>query len=94
MRNFGTGGATLIKPGRPTVWAKLEAVKEFQPHVAIISLGAEDGVKPGHRYTVSRGSTYVGTLEITDVQAPQSAARSTKNLEKSNLKRGDRVKSR
>ena len=44
VRNFGTGGATLIKSGRPNVWQKLDAVKKFQPHVAVISLGTNDTV--------------------------------------------------
>ncbi len=44
VRNFGLGGATLIKSGRPNVWQKLEEVKKFQPHVAVISLGTNDTV--------------------------------------------------
>ena len=63
-------------------------------NVAVISLGSEDGVRPGFRYTVSRGNQYVGLIEITDVQARQSAGRSIKNLQKSNIQSGDRVMSR
>ncbi len=59
--------------------------------MAVISLGSEDGVRPGYRYTVSRGSTYVGVIEITDVQARQSAGRAIKSLQKENLQRGDTV---
>ncbi len=44
VKNFGTGGATLIRTGRPNVWQKLDAVKEFQPHIAVISLGTNDTV--------------------------------------------------
>ncbi|MAG93137.1 MAG: sialate O-acetylesterase [Planctomycetaceae bacterium] len=44
VKNFGLGSATLIKTGRPNVWQKLEVVKEFQPDVAIISLGTNDTV--------------------------------------------------
>ncbi len=44
VRNFGTGGATLIKTGRPNVWQNLDAVMEFQPHVVVISLGTNDTV--------------------------------------------------
>ncbi len=44
VQNFGIGGATLIKTGRPTVWRQLEAVMEFQPHIAIIALGTNDTV--------------------------------------------------
>ncbi len=44
VRNFGIGGATLLKSGRPNVWQKLDAVKQFNPHIAIISLGTNDTV--------------------------------------------------
>ena len=44
VRNFGLGSATLIKAGRPNVWQKLEAVRQFNPHVVVISLGTNDTV--------------------------------------------------
>jgi sialate O-acetylesterase len=44
VRNFGIGGATLIKTGRPNIWRNLDAVKRFEPHIAIISLGTNDTV--------------------------------------------------
>lgn len=44
VRNFGIGGATLIKSGRPNIWSQLEAVKEFEPQVVVISLGTNDTV--------------------------------------------------
>ena len=44
VRNFGIGGATLIKTGRPNIWRNLESVQGFQPHVAVISLGTNDTV--------------------------------------------------
>jgi len=62
--------------------------------LAVISLGTEDGVRPGFRYTVSRGSSYVAILEITDVQARESAGRILRSLKKSEPQVGDRVRSR
>lgn len=44
VRNFGIGGATLIRTGSPNVWQKLDALQEFQPHVVVISLGTNDTV--------------------------------------------------
>ncbi len=44
VRNFGIGGATLIKTGRTNIWRNLDAVRRFQPHIAIISLGTNDTV--------------------------------------------------
>lgn len=44
VRNFGIGGATLIKTGRPNVWNNLDAIRAYQPQVAVISLGTNDTV--------------------------------------------------
>jgi hypothetical protein len=87
------GGAGDVPMDQPAHDGQILAV-DGGTNVAIISLGAEDGVRPGYRYTVSRGSQYVGMIEITDVQAKQSAGRSIKSLQKIDLQRGDRVMSR
>ena len=60
-------------------------------NVYIISLGAEDGVKAGFQYVVSRGGQYIATIQITDVQAKQSAGRAIKSLSKGAINRGDKV---
>jgi len=44
VRNFGIGGATLIRTGRPNIWQTLDDVQKFQPHIVIISLGTNDTV--------------------------------------------------
>ena len=44
VRNFGIGGATLIKQGRPSIWSILDQVKAFRPDVVVISLGTNDTV--------------------------------------------------
>ena len=62
-------------------------------NVTVISLGLEDGVRVGYRYVVSRGASYVALLEITDVQAKESAGRSIMSLQRSDIKVGDRVMS-
>ena len=87
------GGAGDVPMDQPAHDGQILAV-DGGTNVAIISLGAEDGVRPGYRYTVSRGSQYVGMIEITDVQAKQSAGRSIKSLQKVDIQRGDRVMSR
>jgi acyl-CoA thioesterase-1 len=42
VKNFGVGGCTLIRKGRPTVWHQLAKIKEAQPDVVVISLGTND----------------------------------------------------
>lgn len=44
VRNFGIGGATLIRTGRPNIWQTLDDVRGFRPHIVIISLGTNDTV--------------------------------------------------
>lgn len=62
-----------------------------EDNVFVISLGEEDGVKAGFQYIVSRGSEYVATIQINDVQAKQSAGFALKDLSKGEVQRGDRV---
>lgn len=46
-------------------------------NIVVISLGAEDGVKVGYRYTISRGNQYIGTLTVTSTQAKMAAGKMT-----------------
>lgn len=59
--------------------------------VFIVSLGANDGVKIGYEFTVSRGSNYVSTIVI-DAVFPQHASGHTKpGMKKSDVQPGDRA---
>ncbi len=42
VKNFGVGGCTLIRQGRPTVWNELAKIVEMNPHRIVISLGTND----------------------------------------------------
>ncbi len=42
VENFGVGGATLIRKGKPTVWNELKKIKEANPDIIVISLGTND----------------------------------------------------
>ncbi len=44
VRNFGIGGATLLKKGRPNIWKNLRPAKRFRPHIVIVMLGTNDTV--------------------------------------------------
>jgi chromosome segregation ATPase len=61
--------------------------------VVVISLGEEDGVKPGFQYTVARGNKYIGTIQISTVQAKQSAGFVLKDLSKGDVQTNDQVMS-
>lgn len=60
-------------------------------NVYVISLGAEDGVKPGFQYMVSRGSQYVGQIVIDDVQNRKAAGRAVRGMSKGSVQVGDTV---
>ncbi len=62
-------------------------------NVFVISLGEEDGVKAGFQYIVSRGSEYIATIQISDVQAKQSAGFALKGMSKGQVKQSDSVMS-
>ena len=87
------GGAGDVPMDQPAHLGQILDV-DNEANIAVISLGAEDGVRAGFRYTVSRGSEYVAMIEITDVQAKQSAGRAIKGLQKAPIQRGDRVMTR
>ena len=53
VRNFGIGGATLIREGRPTVWSQVDAIRKYNPHMVIVALGTNDTVE-GQRRNWSR----------------------------------------
>ncbi|NBC65069.1 MAG: hypothetical protein GVY07_05315 [Bacteroidetes bacterium] len=46
VRNFGIGGATMLKFGTPNVWQVLEDVQEYQPDIVTIMVGTNDTVGP------------------------------------------------
>ena len=87
------GGQTGPGEPQPAQTAKVMAA-DAGSNIVVISLGSEDGVKVGYRYVVSRGASYVGTIEVTSTEGKQSAARSIRDLQKSEIRVGDDVASR
>jgi hypothetical protein len=59
--------------------------------LVVISLGEEDGLKRGYEYIVSRGSQYVATIKITDVQAKKATGTVVKGMQKSPVQANDTV---
>ena len=62
--------------------------------LVVISLGQEDGVQKGFEYIVSRGSKYVATIKITDVQAKKATGMSVKGMQQMPISTNDTVLSR
>lgn len=65
-------GAAVPTGEQPAQRAKVMAA-DNEANVVVISIGAEDGVKVGFTYTISRGNSYVATLKIMKVDAKLSS---------------------
>ena len=81
--NPGIGGSE-----QPWQTAKVLAA-DNGANIVVVSLGAEDGVKEGFKYTLSRGNQYVATVQITNVQAKQAAGKVLTGMSKSPVQAGD-----
>ncbi len=42
VHNMGVGSCTLIRKGKPTVWAQLSKIRALKPDIVVISLGTND----------------------------------------------------
>lgn len=65
-------GADATQPPLPN--AKVLGVKP-EIDAIVISIGANAGVKPGYRFTVSRGADFVASAEVDKVYAEMSLAK-------------------
>jgi len=63
-----------------------------EANIVVISLGSDDGVKVGFRYTVSRGASYVAQIEVTSVEPKQSGARIDRRVSKGPVSPGDDIR--
>jgi hypothetical protein len=62
--------------------------------LVVISLGAEDGLKNGYEYIVSRGNQYVATVKVIDAQAKKSTGLVVSGMQKQPVSAGDTVSNR
>jgi hypothetical protein len=56
-----------------------------------ISIGADDGLKVGHALDVYRNNQYLGRIEIRRTSPDRAVGRVMKELQRGQIKRGDRV---
>lgn len=56
-----------------------------------ISIGSDDGIKIGHSMEVYRGNTYLGRVVIRRTSGDRSVGQLLKELQRGQIKRGDRV---
>lgn len=56
-----------------------------------ISIGSDDGIKVDHKLDIYRDNTYLGRIVIMRVSGDRAVGRIMKELQRGQIKRGDRV---
>jgi hypothetical protein len=59
-----------------------------------VSLGADDGLKEGHKMEVFRGATYLGRIVIIKTEATRAIGRLVPEYKKGDIRKDDRVTTR
>ena len=77
----------------PALAAKVSGVN-VEHNIVILSIGADDNVKPGYEFTVYRGDKYVGKVIVDDVQKDHCSGYSKKELQSGDIAVGDDARTR
>ena len=72
----------------PLITAKISAVSD-KHNIVLLSVGRDDGVKVGTKFTVYRGNDYIGTVVIDNVSSDHSSGYSEKGVEQGAIQIGD-----
>jgi hypothetical protein len=59
-----------------------------------ISIGKDDGLRPGHQLDVFRGSTYLGRVTVRETSPNRAVAEILKDLRRGQIRKDDRVTTR
>ena len=60
-------------------------------HLELVSIGSDEGLRPGHFLEVTRAGRYVGKLKVRDTEPDRSVAEILKDYSEGILQEGDRV---
>jgi vacuolar-type H+-ATPase subunit I/STV1 len=74
----------------PPIDALIHAV-DSDEQLALISAGRDQEVEVGYRFTVARGNSYIGTLEVIKVYPDLAGARIVLTKEGEQVRQGDKV---
>lgn len=86
------GGGQVISPQPAQTGKILQA--DNASNIYVISLGSEDGVRVGFRYTVARGNHYVAEIVISRVEAKIASGSTVKGMSAGDIQPGDDAMSR
>ncbi len=83
---------TETQPATP-IEGKVLAVRD-EVNLVMISVGLDDGVKKGHRFTIFRGEEYIGKVEVEKVFADMASARILVDWTRQPIKENDNAATR
>ncbi len=83
------GGPGIPEPIRAKVIAPRPDAK-----LVMLSVGSDDGVKKGYRFTVYRNDQYIGKVEVVKVFNDMCSAKVLKPWTKGRIREGDEVATR
>lgn len=86
------GGFSVLPPGPPVpaIDAEVLAVKhEVEPNLVLLSAGSDEEVEQGYRFSVYRGSDFIGKVVVERVLSDSSGCRVLFTAEGRSIKPGD-----
>jgi hypothetical protein len=92
MDAYGINEITLVKHIVPIVDGLITAVNDKD--LVEVSIGSDDGLKPGHVLQVYRGKTYLGEIEIRSTGPDRSVGLINKKMQRGRMAKGDNVTSK
>ena len=95
MQSKGIDPATDPNGVVPTVEGVVNQIrKKDGSQLVEVSIGADDGLKTGNTLEVSRGSKYLGRLDIIETSPDKSVGRVDRKFLQGQIQEGDRVATR
>ena len=90
MLGYTNNPAYYLETANPP--ATLSAmVLSASPDLVVISCGADDGLRVGHTLEVTRGNTYVGSIEVREVTPDRAICKINKEKQQNSFQVKDRV---
>ena len=90
MLGYTNNPAYYLETANPPVTLSA-MVLSASPDLVVISCGADDGLRVGHTLEVTRGNTYVGSIEVREVTPDRAICKINKEKQQNSFQVKDRV---
>jgi len=95
LRRKSIDPATDLETVAPTVRGVVSAMQRSAGSQLIeVTIGADDGLKPGHTLEVFRGERYLGRAEILKTEPDRAVGRVIRRFQQGQIQEGDHVATR